>query len=469
MTRILPLLLLAVLGLAGCDDSNGGASALTNSGSTDWTRPVPGDDASLLRCKDSLLARMAAIHSLPVLRPVQASWVARAHLPALLDSIAAVYGSGSSTDTFTYDRLCYALGYTSAPGEYDSASSSFSSSQTLGFYVDSSDHLWVVTDATSDSAQLINTLSHELTHALQDQHFDLRAHKRAAHTTDAHQALTFLIEGDASYAATLFQYGNPSLTWIDRSLRFKGLSDARTYIASTPKLSAMPLVATLPSLAPYFRGAGLVHEIREAGDWALVDSFLNRPLTTTRNCLIPSTGIQRTSSQAFDSSHAFPLLAGQGWTPLGYTRLGSVMINTLFLTRLAEHDGLLSGISASLYGFDAWNGDRVWIWRKGGDYTVALVVAASDVGSASSFKRNWDLATSGVSPTQWTSHRHGRSILSGTNVLLSWTTGEDTAAGAAMADLATLGTPTIAAGRAAAIDYPRLPLPPERPVPPLHF
>lgn len=456
MPRLLPILLLAILFLSGCDDSSG----LTGTVHSDWTKPVPGNDASLQLCKDSLLARMAKIHQLPVLRPVQASWVTREHLPALLDSIDEAYGSGASTSTFTYDHFCYALGYTSAPGEYDNATSSFSSSQTLGFYVDGSDHLWVVTDATSDSAQLISTLAHELTHALQDQHFGLKAHKQAARSTDARQALTFLIEGDASYAATMYRYGNPTVSWVDDHLRFKGISEARTYIDTSSKLNAIPLVASLPRLAPYFRGAGLVHEIRAAGGWAQVDTFLKRPLLTTRNCIAPGSGIQRTAFRSFDSTHAFPLLSDLGWSPLGQTRLGSVMLSTLLLTRLADHYGIASGRTASFEGFDAWNGDRVWIWGKDGDYTVALAVAASSSTAATDFSMSWGRATNDVNPSHWSTSRHGRNVLVGSTVYLTWTTGEDTAAGAALADLSTLGTPKSAAGRtAAAPPHPELPHP----------
>lgn len=448
MKRLLPLLPLLVVTacLPGDDSSSLVASATPSSSSTKLPTLASGDQRALRLWVDSLSLQVSRLRELPLLRPVEASWVTRENLPALLDSLE---GASQDTSSFTYDQFSYAMGYTSALGQLESANSDFEGSEILGFYIPGTDHLWIVADATSDQDALKSTIAHELVHALQDQHFELR--QEVATSLDGAAAHRILIEGDATYTELLYSYGNPSIQWLNANASFGTMQSTREYIESDSSLSRMPLISTLPTLLPYFKGPGLVHYLRKFG-WPLVDSMLRNPPGSTHNCLTNHLARTRAEIIEFDPNHSFPTMeALGGWTALGSDRIGEVMVNTLLLSRYSEN-GL--SISPSIQpNMEGWNGDRVWIWRKDDQYAVGMILDLKTFANAAEFQQRW------LNANPKKSGRSARSNRSGLTFYATWTTAEDTVAGAILSDLANTGWSNVP-GRVAAIALPTFPKPP---------
>jgi len=98
---------------------------------------------------------------------------------------------------------------------------------------------------------LATTVAHESVHALQDQHFDLRAFQGYLRgQTDTMVARSCLVEGDATEAT-----------------------------GETSPLSATDYIAR-EIIAPYAHGSAFVRALRAKGGWAEVDRAWKTPLTT---------------------------------------------------------------------------------------------------------------------------------------------------------------------------------------------
>jgi hypothetical protein len=119
-------------------------------------------------------------------------------------------------------------------------------------------------------------MAHELTHALQDQHFDLKRFDNwPKHDSDAELAVHSLIEGDASFLMMQYVVRNPA-----RQLDFvksMGASGA----SSTEEFEKAPRVLRESLLFPYFQGMAWVAGVYKRGGWDAVSAaYKNLPKST---------------------------------------------------------------------------------------------------------------------------------------------------------------------------------------------
>jgi len=118
-------------------------------------------------------------------------------------------------------------------------------------------------------------MAHELTHALQDQHFDLRRFEKwPKGDSDAELAAHALIEGDATLAMTLYMTKHPlvALAFI-RSLGATG--------AESDQFKQAPRAIRESLMFPYEEGSAWATQVYRKGGWDLVSkSFAKLPQST---------------------------------------------------------------------------------------------------------------------------------------------------------------------------------------------
>ncbi len=198
------------------------------------------------------------------------------------------------------------------PAKYDLSSfmSAFAS-QVVAFYEPVHKTFFVV---KTDLGEMANesTAIHELTHALQDQRFDLSAYYHfskdpdpIATNDDAALARRLVVEGEASYVAMLHQAKQESaLDKVDSFLEARAalsrgeLSKLERRQAAQVEggkglLKALNACDTLPAylyhemLDPYLKGPAVIARVKKAGGWKAVDELYTRPPEATKQLLHP--------------------------------------------------------------------------------------------------------------------------------------------------------------------------------------
>jgi hypothetical protein len=124
-------------------------------------------------------------------------------------------------------------------------------------------------------------MAHELTHALQDQHFNLRRFEHwPKGDSDAEMAAHALIEGDATLAMALYVASNPL-----RSLAL--LKSLGTASMSSVELDKAPRAVRESLLFPYQEGLNWTHAIYRRGGWKEVSQAFTLLPQSTEQILHP--------------------------------------------------------------------------------------------------------------------------------------------------------------------------------------
>jgi hypothetical protein len=194
------------------------------------------------------------------------------------------------------------------------------------------------------------TLAHELTHALQDQHFDLKALQKRAVRTHSSLALTALVEGDAVRVQQRYGADLPAAERAQyESTRNSGASDALAEARSHGVPDS--LVALFQT--PYALGPSMLEVVQAAkGDGAL-DALFRRPPVADVAYLAPRTLVDGTTSARVDAPALEPGETADGKPDV----FGALMLYLALATQSDPVDALRVA--------DAWGGDAMVTFTRG--------------------------------------------------------------------------------------------------------
>jgi hypothetical protein len=219
-----------------------------------------------------------------------------------------------------------------------------------GYYDPRSERMRIVKGAQTANRVLYEmTVAHELTHALEDQHFDFDL-ERMADGDDPALAYTALVEGTAT--ALMYRYVDAR---FGAEEAFGGI--AASAFAPTGDLPPF-LMAQL--LFPYTAGEVFVNRLLEVGggDWTVVDAALRaRPPVSTEQVMHPHAYLEVERPRRVALAGAVAALGG-GWRELRSGTLGE-----WFTGRLLARAGGTSSREAAA----GWGGDRYALLRRGAD------------------------------------------------------------------------------------------------------
>jgi len=212
--------------------------------------------------------------------------------------------------------------------------------------------------------------AHELTHALQDQHFDLGKKDRALRDeTDAGMALHAVAEGEA----TLVMLGDmtaPMGATIDQIAKNDTMLDAMSTASTAMTSTASAPRYFVESLAfPYVSGLKFVVAAYRKGGWPAVNRIYDSPPTSTREILHPDEYFAgKRTKNAFDDK-----------TPV------AIKQHLLTVEHLGEfHWGFLVGAGNAR----GWRGDRVTIAQNESCDPTVLVQTKWDTPAQAAAFRN---------------------------------------------------------------------------------
>src|SRR4051812_20287503 len=217
-------------------------------------------NAALVEATQEVLKETSFIRQLAVLRPVQSSTQSRADIERAI--MKNMEEGTSQADIHATEVILKKLGMAPADFEYRSLMVRVLTEQVAGYYEPRTQQFHLADWIDVDGQKPI--MAHELTHALQDQHFNLgRFEHWPKGDSDAELAAHALIEGDATYAMVMYVANSPlrALAFI-KSMGATGIA--------TEELDKAPRALRETLLFPYQEGLNWTRNIYKQGGWNAV-------------------------------------------------------------------------------------------------------------------------------------------------------------------------------------------------------
>lgn len=266
-------------------------------------------------------------------------------------------------------ELLVALGVAPVDFDYVAALVSLMSSQLAGYYEPSEKTMYLASDL--GAPERAATLSHELVHALQDQHYDLgKLLDYHPDASDAQTAVHALAEGDATSAMLDQLLASRGVKATDLSEQLLGVQvrAAAEFAAGT---TDVPDILKRSLVAPYVDGIGLVHFLRRRGGWAEVDRIWKTPPTSTEQLLHPEKLISREE----------PLVIAAPPSPAGGPHdVALVDVLGEQSVRLLLEEWLPRAVAEASAG--GWGGDRLAVFHSDDRFAIAIHLRADSSEAA---------------------------------------------------------------------------------------
>ncbi|MFN2432469.1 MAG: hypothetical protein ABR599_06570 [Gemmatimonadota bacterium] len=251
-------------------------------------------------------------------------------------------------------------------------------------------------------------MAHELTHALQDQHFDLKPLLRGVDDND-----------DASLAQAAVVEGEGLAVMIDYALRPVGLTfekvpDLQNLVdaqlgadsAGFEVYASAPPIFKETLLFPYLRGLLFVRAAKERGGWGELSRVYDALPASTEQVLWPEKYFDRPDLPTPITLPDVAPLLGAGWRRIDSNVLGELGLRVA----LRAEDGSLDGVEPAR----GWDGDRYELYeREPGETALVSVSLWDSEAEAVEFERAWRarFETQPDRDGTWVVDRDGRRVV----------------------------------------------------------
>ena len=228
-------------------------------------------NAALIAATQEVLKETSDVRQLTILRPVQSSTQSRAEIERAV--IKNLDEDTSPGDLHANEVMLKKLGLAPPDFQYRALMIRLLTEQVAGYYEPKTQQFHLADWIDIDGQKPI--MAHELTHALQDQHFNLRRFEHwPKGDSDSELAAHALIEGDATLAMALYVASNPF-----RALAF--LKSMGANGIATEELDKAPRALRETLLFPYQEGLNWTRVVYKEGGWKSVsDAFATLPQST---------------------------------------------------------------------------------------------------------------------------------------------------------------------------------------------
>ena len=237
--------------------------------------------------------------------------------------------------------------------------------QIAAFYDQHQHKLFMFRDASLENAQNRVILSHELTHALQDQNFGLlKLPLEIKDNDDEATAASALIEGDATLVMS--QYMAKDLTWHT-------FADTVTYSAtqSMEQMRKAPHFLREMLVFPYIKGQEFCAAVYARGGFPALSAVYADPPTSTAQILHPEKYFPETRENPIPVT--FTDTAFRGEKPLDDNVLGEMGCRILFAQADADD---AHNVAAG------WRGDRYLVYDDGKELVWKTVWRSKEAADA---------------------------------------------------------------------------------------
>src|SRR5208282_1520740 len=305
--------------------------------------PPARNNPEFLAMADEVLHEMSAITGWELKSPLKKSIRSREEIHAYV--LREMDDDKDAKERYASERSAEAFGLIPKGFDLDGFMVDLLTEQIAGLY-DPKGHEFYIADWIAPEDQR-TVMSHELTHALQDQHFQIEAWVKAARPNDdAEMARESVLEGSAM--AGMLEYMLQEKGLKLRDLPDMDLSAFVGDLSETPMLKKAPPFIKDSLMFPYFNGLTFSLMVLKNDGWKGFASVFARPPANTQQIMHPD--LYRSGKSLTPIKINLPDgLPGSGWTRLEENSLGEFGWKEVLKQFLdADRAGKLAA---------AWNGD----------------------------------------------------------------------------------------------------------------
>ena len=307
---------------------------------------------------DTIAHETEELRDLPPLTPINRHLVSQAEMGEVVKGILAK--EYPPADRQRDQTVMSTLGLIPPEMDLGQTLEALYAEQVAGLYDPSSQTLYVVQYGQKFGGVEKVTFSHEHTHALQDQHFNLRALGLTGETQgrndDQLLAIQAMVEGDATF--TMQQYMQHYFTSTDM-WQMVGAA----FTMNQAALNQAPAYLRQSLMFPYQDGMTFISTLYYRGGWPAVDeAFTNLPQSSEQILhphLYPHDLPQTVTLPPLTST------LGADWHLVAENVLGEFTLRAYLDTQLT--------FNQAIAGADGWGGDHYAVYQNGADETVLVM------------------------------------------------------------------------------------------------
>jgi hypothetical protein len=226
--------------------------------------------------------------------------------------------------------------------------------------------------ATFDKEEQKTTLAHELTHALQDQLYDLKElQERVKEDDDMSLAFSALVEGDATLLMFVEMDSSQNVRDMDpEAVRITfNLMSWMLPLAGGESYRKAPPIFRDTLIFPYFQGMLFAVEAARRDGWEGVHRIYNNPPVSTEQILHP---VKYFDAARLDMPQLVKLPDLDSMIPDGWKHLGGNVLGELQISILLKK--VIGGRQAA----EGWDGDRYEVFQSASGELAMVFVSIWD-------------------------------------------------------------------------------------------
>ena len=334
-----------------------GAGAVAASGQKAKPAAVNPKTAAVREATAEVLRETSELRKLPILRQVRSGAQSRAEIEQML--IRNLNESATPEESLAQETAMKKFGLAPADFQLRPFLIKLLTEQVAGYYDPKTQEFYLADWIDLDGQKPV--MAHELTHALQDQHFNLRRFEDwPKHDSDAEMAAHALVEGDASYLMMQYVSRDPARQLAFLKSMMSGGATASEQIEKAPRVLREQM------LFPYLQGMMWVAQVYKQGGWEAVSAAYKGLPQSSEQVLHQEKYVAREAPQKVTVRDLSASL-GRGWRMADNDVQGEWGCYILL-------DEFLQAIDVSKRAAAGWGGDRyaLFVGARKTDVVVAL-------------------------------------------------------------------------------------------------
>jgi hypothetical protein len=302
-------------------------------------------NAAIVAATVTILQETSEIRELPILRPVKSGAQSRSEIERMI--VKNQREQTTPSEMHAAELALKKLGVVPADFQYQPFIIKLLTEQVAGYYDPRVQRFYLADWIELDGQKPV--MAHELAHALQDQHFNLRRFEKwPKGDSDAELAAHSLIEGDATLAMTLYMARNPMV-----ALAF--IRSITTNNTASDQFKQAPRALRETLLFPYEQGSEWASRVYKRGGWPMVSAAFTKLPQSTEQIIHPEKYFSYESPVKIDLPDVRRFL-GPGWK-----KIDSDVNGEWSFYQILDH--FLNSPAESKRAAAGWGGDRYSLYE----------------------------------------------------------------------------------------------------------